>query len=212
MDHKQWYIYALLDPRDRGVRYVGWSFDPAMRLYKHISEAVRNKSRTHKVCWLKSLNAAGLRPLCEVLESGTQPLGQYQAEKRWIAHFRQQGCRLTNSTDGGEGVPNLPPDVKERMRMAQSTAAKRRWSSVEERRRQSERRAGSKASLESRRKRSISLRKAFSDPAIRQRRSEIGKLQSVETRRKIGEAGRRAWAAKRRALYEEKHRDQLWLI
>lgn len=38
-----------------------------------------------------------------------------EVERQWIAHGRSVGWRLTNCTDGGDGVVNLPPEIKERM-------------------------------------------------------------------------------------------------
>lgn len=111
-----WHIYVLIDPRTSDVRYVGWSMDPLKRLDAHIH--LSKKMRTYKDHWIQQLLSAGLRPLMQIVESG---IGDYAtAERYWIAHYRQNGCRLTNLTDGGDGAPGYvpPPEVREKMSRA----------------------------------------------------------------------------------------------
>lgn len=113
-----WYIYALSDPRTSDIRYVGWSLNPHKRLKAHINQAKRGG--THKSHWIQQLMAEGLRPLMHIVESGT---GDYEeAERRWIAYYKNQGYRLTNLTIGGEGAPgyNPPAEVRAKMSVAQT--------------------------------------------------------------------------------------------
>lgn len=101
MDQRPWEIYALLDPRTEAVRYVGWSFDSKRRLKGHL----RDKSKTHKACWIRSLLALGLEPKMTILETGT---GNWASQERWwIAKSRFYGADLTNATDGGDGVSGM---------------------------------------------------------------------------------------------------------
>lgn len=110
---RRWYIYSLIDPRTSAVRYVGWAFDVAKRVRDHISKA--RKQHSHKASWLVQLENDGLQPLYQVLESGTNEWAE--AERRWIAYFREQGASLTNLTDGGEGIIGYVFSAETRRRM-----------------------------------------------------------------------------------------------
>ena len=63
-DCKKTYIYGLIDPRNKQLRYVG----KANNLKKRLSKHVHDKSINHKTCWIKSLSALNLRP--EIIELG----------------------------------------------------------------------------------------------------------------------------------------------
>lgn len=106
------FIYGLVDPRDRVIRYVGKSVRPMERLANHMNE----KSRTWRTNWLRGLRAAGLRPTLIVLEVVHGGAKWQLRERAWIAAGRLRGWPLTNCTNGGDGVPGLPPEVRERMR------------------------------------------------------------------------------------------------
>lgn len=100
---RQWTIYALIDPRDNAVRYVGWTFNLQKRLLDHISKA--KFQTTHKANWINLLVALNLSPIIAELEIGS---GDWAAaEQKWIAHFLANGADLTNATMGGEGVVGL---------------------------------------------------------------------------------------------------------
>ena len=103
---RQWIIYTLKCPRTNTVRYVGWTLQRAeVWLHKHISEVTTHPPRTHKAKWFLSLVSIGILPVIEIIETGYGN-GWGEAERRWIAFFKNQGVRLVNGTDGGEGSPN----------------------------------------------------------------------------------------------------------
>lgn len=96
------YIYALSDPISGEVRYVGKSFDPEGRLDGHIKDCRRGN--TYSARWIRSLINRGLTPNLNILEK-VPGLDSWEArEIFWIATLRKAGCRLTNLTDGGEGL------------------------------------------------------------------------------------------------------------
>lgn len=97
-------IYALVDPRDGAVRYVGKAENVAQRLRLHLSEARKPTSQTHKSRWLRALMSADLRPIIRALEV---PAGQswVEAERRHIGEQKALGAVLLNLTEGGEGLP-----------------------------------------------------------------------------------------------------------
>lgn len=74
------YIYALIDPRDSAVRYVGKTKNkPSARLHQHITRPVNIEMRK----WIDSLKSTGLRPILVILE---QPLNSSldERERYWM--------------------------------------------------------------------------------------------------------------------------------
>lgn len=85
-------IYALIDPRDHAVRYIGRSYDAAGRLARgHLygsGAAVRK--------WLLELQDAGYEsPILEIIETVPERAGG-KTEKKWINHHRRIGTKLLN--------------------------------------------------------------------------------------------------------------------
>jgi len=95
-------IYALIDPRDGRVRYVGKTIQGVeKRLSQHKATAGR---LGHQWCarWIKSLDDRGLSPEITtlfVVEGGDWAMW----ERFWIKWFRSIEPKLTNICDGGEG-------------------------------------------------------------------------------------------------------------
>lgn len=94
-------IYALVDPRDNSVRYVGKANNAAARLKTHLRDA--NLRHTPVYCWIRKLRAEGVAPDIKVLES-VHCDEWAQAEVRWIAEMRQS-CDLLNVANGGNEPP-----------------------------------------------------------------------------------------------------------
>ena len=111
------YIYALCDPRDDAIRYVGRTVNLKDRYRNHL----KAKWNTHRCCWIKGLKEIGLRPKMIILETVVESECR-DAEMWWIGHLRETGCDLTNHSDGGDGILNPTPDTRRRM----SLSAKRR--------------------------------------------------------------------------------------
>lgn len=109
----QWVtIYALCQPVGRWhtgpVRYVGKTTrQPWARVRAH-SYAAKRSPRLPVHRWLLKQMDAGqpfhIRHLEQV------PPGQDWAarERFWISKLRDEGCRLLNLTEGGEGLAGLP--------------------------------------------------------------------------------------------------------
>lgn len=110
----QHYIYGLYDPITGELRYIGKSDRPRERLANQLNE----RADTHRCHWMQSLVAQGLRPIQRIIDS--VPIGgDWQTvERAYIAGARVAGCKLTNGTDGGDGVPGLSPEARERIRAA----------------------------------------------------------------------------------------------
>jgi hypothetical protein len=96
------YIYALIDPRDGKIRYIGKTNSLKRRYLAHINPS-NLKPLNHKSNWIKVLLSLNLRP--EIIEIEKVPFNIWQEKEReWIAFYREEGCDLTNGTDGGEGA------------------------------------------------------------------------------------------------------------
>lgn len=92
-------IYALRDPRDSVVRYVGQTLCPLWRrVSDHIQAAKRGRPKhSPKAGWILELRSLGMKPEIVLLEECT---GDWrEAECRWIASYPD----LFNAKRGGGG-------------------------------------------------------------------------------------------------------------
>lgn len=97
---KSVYIYALIDPRDSHVRYIGKANNPKERYNNHFNSS-RDKN-TYKRNWINSLRNDGYRPELLILDEVPIITWQYW-EKFYISLFKSYGFKLVNYTLGGDG-------------------------------------------------------------------------------------------------------------
>ena len=90
-------IYALLDPRDGDVRYIGKAKCSKARLASHLKDARRRDTPVYR--WIRKLNSMGMAPSVFVLERTDD---WKEAERRFIAAARHCGARLLNVAEGGD--------------------------------------------------------------------------------------------------------------
>lgn len=90
-------IYALIDPRNGEVRYIGKANNSADRLKTHIRDSRRRHTPVY--CWVKKLGGMGLVPIVEVLMVTDD--WQFH-ERRLIELSRARGDRILNVADGGD--------------------------------------------------------------------------------------------------------------
>jgi len=102
------FIYALCEPDSptRTVRYIGKSDNPEKRLQAHVKRAKINERQAPRDAWIRALLVVGKLPKLVVLREVPQ-IGWQEWEQRYIRAARCLDMRLTNETDGGEGV-SLP--------------------------------------------------------------------------------------------------------
>lgn len=108
------YIYALIDPFTEEIRYIGKSVNPKARLQGHCT----NPDGTYRSNWIQTIMAQGVKPNMRILEELPGGANWQDAERRWIAHGHANNWPLTNATSGGDGVPDLPPETRQRMAQA----------------------------------------------------------------------------------------------
>jgi hypothetical protein len=105
---KPTFIYGLVDPRTKELRYIGKTvLSPDRRLSTHLWRAEAQPEKRHSMAWLLGLKRAGIRPEVFVIEEIAPGIDWVEAEQFWIAYFRMIGADLCNHTVGGEGVPGL---------------------------------------------------------------------------------------------------------
>lgn len=97
------YIYALCDPRDNAIRYVGKTDNPGRRYQMHL----KSKEHCHRVHWIQALLKIGLKPAMTIIERIPSGQNWESRERYWIKHYRDTGCNLTNMSDGGDCGPDL---------------------------------------------------------------------------------------------------------
>lgn len=94
-------IYSLSDPITGEVRYIGKTKN---ELHKRLSGHYKDKSENYKTHWIASLKKRELKPSISIIEICTEENWE-ERERYWISFYKNQGSRLTNLTDGGEGLP-----------------------------------------------------------------------------------------------------------
>ena len=96
-------VYALVDPRNREVRYVGCCLSKRLNKrfgqHKCPDEEVSNHK---KATWVRSLLRVGMKPELVLLEI-VVAVNWEERERHWIRLYRTRGHRLTNLTEGGKG-------------------------------------------------------------------------------------------------------------
>jgi hypothetical protein len=101
-------VYALLDPRDGTVRYIGASRNPARRLAEHCVGEQKNSAMRS---WVQGLLTVGELPVMVIL-SRVSAREVAALEIHWIRRARNVGLIL-NRTKGGDC---LPPDTSPKRR------------------------------------------------------------------------------------------------
>lgn len=108
------YIYILCNPTTHKIRYVDKTVDIKNRYRIHC----KAETKTQTSCWIKSL--LPLKPIMQIVEE--VPIGNnwIEREQFWIMFYRFLGAKLTNSTDGGEGLVGFIPseETREKLRIA----------------------------------------------------------------------------------------------
>jgi hypothetical protein len=89
------YIYALIDPRNLEVRYIGKTIDPSNRMRAHIFPHNNVKDKNIKMIWTEELKSLGLNPIMQILctcKPGESELYEYRYYKLF-----KESCDLLNS-------------------------------------------------------------------------------------------------------------------
>jgi hypothetical protein len=93
------FIYALVDPRNGQVRYIGKANRPTSRFSSHIKNP---NGSYHKVNWIKELAKYNLIPELFILDEVNFSEWPFW-EAHYISLYKSFGFDLTNASNGGEG-------------------------------------------------------------------------------------------------------------
>lgn len=115
------YIYGLYCPVANEIRYVGKSDDPVNRFYSHVSAAKGRYYEHHTCRWLRKILSAGHMPRLVYLQEVAEGDCWKEAERFWVSKAIQLGWKITNSTEGGDGVVFL--DAGDRARFCAAVKA-----------------------------------------------------------------------------------------
>ena len=100
-------IYALLDPRNNQVRYIGKTIRTLnQRLTNHICDAKSSRYYNHNINWIKSLINDNILPEILLIDEIPETNSWEWLEQYWISQFKTWGFKLTNLTEGGDGNKN----------------------------------------------------------------------------------------------------------
>lgn len=189
---EQFFVYALLDPFDEEVRYIGISKNADSRFCGHLSEA-RSGEDTYKCRWIRSLLEIGHKPKLFILHSTITWKEACELERVAIREARAEGFRLTNGTDGGDGTPGsmFTPEVLAKM----SAKGKKQWEDPEKRAKQRAESNKRWADPEFRAKMTAANKKVGEDPEQRAKRKVVGKKvwEDPEHRAKMSIAAKNRW-------------------
>lgn len=217
---KKHIVYALVDPHNNELRYVGKSSRGMKRPRKHLTACGR-RGDTHRHCWLKQMfKDEGTVPSIIVLCECETEVEALAWEVQFIALFRTAGFRLTNLTDGGEGMSGYKVSDETKRKLAEfnkghkhsdehkrkiAEGIKGRVRTDEHKQRISEAQKGSEKCATHLHKVQEANKGSKRSYESRCKMSEAGKRRgspSAETRRKISESSRNMSVETRRKISE----------
>lgn len=185
-------IYALVDPRDGIIRYVGKTDDLSFRYEEHLQEAVTNPDIS-KSKWISELVDENLLPKCIVLEE--VPFEEWRdKEIYWISCHKETILNIHAGGFGGN-YSNLTEQDHQHLSEISSMSNRLMWADPEMKERIG-RRISESVTEERREEMRQAALKRWADPewkaeTVRKIREAS---QRPERRRAIGVAHRKAWA------------------
>jgi len=150
--------------------------DPSKVFYVGKGFGNRVMSIDRNKYWIRVASKHGI--IFEIIASGLTEDQAFCFEEYLIKQYKQDGHKLTNLTDGGEGPVGLKWSRWSRIK--KSAIARKQFSNIEARRKASENTKKQFSDPEQRRKTSENTKKQFSDPEQRRIQSEIRKLWWVK--------------------------------
>lgn len=126
MDNHQFIIYGLFDPITDELRYIGKTNDIVKRRSGHL----RDKSKTYKANWIRSLLALGLKPEMRTIAGPfADELEALLEESRLIVAHLEAGDRLTNlaTCTAPSGMCGKKHSEETRKKMSDSRRGEKHW-------------------------------------------------------------------------------------
>lgn len=118
---KKVYFYALRDPRDNGIKYIGRTVNPKNRLRQHIYSGKSNGSKDRKSAWIKSLLNKNLKPLMEIIDyiDGYENIDNIKNKEMQLIERYRKICDLKNDKDLVENGYQFSEECRKKMSNAQ---------------------------------------------------------------------------------------------
>lgn len=189
------YIYGLRCPLMNEIRYIGKSTNPTKRAKAHVRSAIRGDYHHHTSRWLRKLIGEGLEPTLEIIRQ-VRPDERWQdVERAEISAAIERGCRLTNSTAGGEGLDYIDPEAGAIYRAKLSATMKGLWNRPERREEARQRSLDAWGDEEITKRRIASLKAFYDVPENKDRAGEISRAIGArpEVKAKRSSSVRKSW-------------------
>jgi hypothetical protein len=184
-------VYALCDPVTFEPRYIGKSINCEKRYWEHINGA--QKANHHNQYLARVLKKMDWKPRLLILEHGLPESELLALEMDWIAYGRRVGWRLTNMTEGGEGVSGAKPTALTRAKIGAGNRGKKMSDEAKAKLREAH--LGMKASDAARAKMSASR------TGIKHTAQARANMSAAQQARVVSEEVRAAASAKQRAAW-----------
>ena len=113
--NSKYIIYGLIDPRTEECRYIGRSSSGPRRPRRHGDQSCLEKDGTYKANWIADMKRCDIEYEILVLEEFSDQEELIDAERKWIKAAKDMGWRLTNLTDGGEGLLNPTQSTRDKI-------------------------------------------------------------------------------------------------
>lgn len=94
-------VYALIEIKSKQIRYIGVTSRDISKRFSHHIECSKSGSKFHVHRWLRKIKFRAIPILLEIIKKG---FSWKKAEQKWISYHKSKGTKLTNMTDGGEGI------------------------------------------------------------------------------------------------------------
>ena len=89
------YIYSLIDPRTKEIRYIGSTTTPKARLTQHLSESNNIK----KFNWIQSLLSENLKPILNIIEC-VNVSNLIEREQYWANYYKELSSLFNSVVPG----------------------------------------------------------------------------------------------------------------
>lgn len=121
-------VYGLASSEDGVIRYIGQtSRSLATRLQWHLTWTLRERDKSRRTAWIKSILRRGFGLNIVVIEADAV---KDESEMRWIARYREVGHDLVNGSAGGDNCIGVPKTAEHRAKIAAAlTGRKSPWTS-----------------------------------------------------------------------------------
>ena len=170
------YIYGLICPETKRIRYVGKSDNPNERIRQHIQDAKASRNKNPRLQrWIRNLLTSGLEPILLILDR-VPSLAWERYEMMWISEIGKSRIGLCNLDAGGQGATSGKPKSPSH-RKAIGRAQIGKIISAESREKMRHAALGRKVSAETRKKQSLARMGA--------KNHNFGRPRDPDTREKV---------------------------